>query len=183
MKKLLLCATTTCMLVGLNTAHAHVTLEQQTATAGSYYKAVLRVTHGCKGSATTAVQVTLPASLRGARPMPKPGWSVEAPKVKLDAPYESHGRTVIEDVAVITWRGGPLLDAHYDEFALQGKLPDQPGTLYFKVLQTCEQGQNDWSSIPEPGKTLKDYPMPAAQLQVVPAETAQPTPAGSIHKH
>ena len=31
-------------------ARAHVTLEQQQAVAGSTYKAVLRVPHGCEGS-------------------------------------------------------------------------------------------------------------------------------------
>jgi periplasmic copper chaperone A len=182
MKKLLLSTSMACILASLHTAHAHIVLEQQTATAGSYYKALLRVTHGCKGSATTAVQVTLPAGFRGARPMPKPGWTVEAVKVKLNTPYESHGRTITEDVATITWRGGPLLDAHYDEFALMGKLPDQPAMLYFKVLQTCEQGQNDWSAIPEAGKTLQDYPTPAAQLQVLPANTPM-QPTGHSHKH
>jgi periplasmic copper chaperone A len=159
-------------------SHAHVVLEQQTAPAGSYYKASLRVSHGCNGSATTAVQVTLPEGFRGARPMPKPGWTLEAPKVKLAQPYQSYGKTITEDVAVITWRGGPLPDAHYDEFALMGKLPEQEGTLYFKVLQTCEQGRNDWSAIPEPGKTLKDYPTPAAALQLV-----KPPKQSAEHKH
>jgi uncharacterized protein YcnI len=159
-------------------AQAHIVLEQPTAPAGSYYKATLRVTHGCDGSATKAIQVTLPEGFRGARPMPKAGWLVDAPKIKLAQPYQSHGKTVSEDVAVITWSGGPLPDAYYDEFVVMGKLPEQEGTLYFKVLQTCEQGQNDWSAIPQPGKTLKDYPTPAAALQVV-----KPQNQAAEHKH
>jgi periplasmic copper chaperone A len=160
-------ALATCMLsYAASAAHAHIVLEQQTAQAGSYYKATLRVTHGCNGSATKSIQVTLPPGFRGARPMPKPGWSVDAPKIKLDMPYESHGRTITEDVAVITFSGGPLPDAHFDEFAVFGKLPDAPGMLYFKVMQVCEQGQNDWAAIPQAGKTLRDYATPAAALQV-----------------
>lgn len=161
-----------------NAAHAHIVLEQQSAPAGSYYKATLRVTHGCNGSATKAIQVTLPEGFRGARPMPKAGWSIDAPKVKLAQPYQSHGKTISEDVAVITWSGGLLPDAYYDEFAVMGKLPELEGTLYFKVLQTCEQGQNDWSAIPQAGKTLKDYPTPAAALQVI-----KPQNQAAEHKH
>jgi periplasmic copper chaperone A len=165
-------------LAAAGAAQAHIVLEQPTAPSGSYYKATLRVTHGCNGSATKAIQVTLPEGFRGARPMPKAGWMVDAPKIKLAQPYQSHGKTIAEDVAVITWSGGPLLDAHYDEFAVMGKLPEQEGTLYFKVLQTCEQGQNDWSAIPQPGKTPKDYPTPAAALQVI-----KPQNQAGEHKH
>ena len=36
-------------------AFAHITLENQQAAVGASYKAVLRVPHGCDGSATVAV--------------------------------------------------------------------------------------------------------------------------------
>ena len=59
-------------------ASAHVTLERQEAPVGSSYKAVLRVPHGCGGSPTTAIRVRVPAGIIGVKPMPKPGWQLNA---------------------------------------------------------------------------------------------------------
>src|SRR5215510_6504374 len=110
-------------------ATAHATLEQPRAAAGSTYKAVLRITHGCEGAATHTVRVTVPAGFRGAKPMPKAGWSLEVRKEPLAQPYESHGRRVSDDVVEVTWkatsRDSWLADAHYDEFVVRGQLPEQ----------------------------------------------------------
>ena len=51
-------------------AQAHVTLEQKQAPAGSYYKAVVQVTHGCAGSAMTAIRVQIPEGVPTAGQMP-----------------------------------------------------------------------------------------------------------------
>jgi periplasmic copper chaperone A len=149
-------------------ASAHVVLDRTEATASSYYKATLRVSHGCEGSATTSVRVFLPAGFQGARPFPKPGWSIEALKTPLAEPYDSHGKRVTEDVQEITWRGGPLPDAWADEFAFVGKLPTQPGSLAFKVLQECERGRHEWFEMPAPG-AAKAPAKPAAILKVLPS--------------
>ena len=55
-------------------ATAHVVLEEPKAVAGRSYKAVLRVGHGCEGSATTGIKVLIPADFQGAKPMPKPNF-------------------------------------------------------------------------------------------------------------
>jgi periplasmic copper chaperone A len=158
-------------LLAMNTAaFAHVTLEQPAAPAGGYYKAVFRVGHGCAGSATIGLTVSLPAGVMAAKPMPKAGWSLQTRVEKLAQPYQSHGRTVTEDVAAVSWRGGPLPDGHYDEFVIRLRLPETPGPLYFKVAQFCEQGRIDWVEVPTEGKTHKDYRTPAAVLEVLPAE-------------
>ena len=83
----------TLLVCAASAAHAHVTLEQPKAAAGSSYKAVFRIGHGCAGSATHTVNVALPAGFRGAKPMPKPGWTLTVRKAALAQPYESHGRT------------------------------------------------------------------------------------------
>lgn len=84
-------------------AQAHVTLEQAEAVAGTPYKAVLRVGHGCDGSATTRITASLPAGFRGAKPMPKAGWTLDVKREKLAKPYESHGRMISDDVVVVSW--------------------------------------------------------------------------------
>jgi periplasmic copper chaperone A len=170
MKLIHLISTAALLACAAHNAAAHVVLEQRSAPAGSYYKGVLRITHGCEGSATTRVTVQLPEGFRGAKPMIKAGWTIRAPKTKLAQPYESHSKQITEEVSTISWSGGLLPDALYDEMAFMGRLPDVPGKLYFKVLQECEKGRHDWSAIPAADKKLSDYPEPAAELLVTPKE-------------
>ncbi len=150
-------------------AGAHVVLEQQAAPAGSYYKGTFRVGHGCEGAATTAITVRLPEPMVSVKPMVKPGWTIAVRTEKLAQPLMNHGKPVTEAVVEVTWTGGTLADAYYDEFALLMKLPDAPGRRWFKVKQVCERGENDWSQIPAEGQTTRDVRMPAALLDILPA--------------
>lgn len=156
-------------------AQGHVTLEQAQAPAGTAYKAVLRIGHGCDGSATHTVSVQLPSGFRGAKPMPKAGWSLLVRRSALTQPYESHGRTVGEDVVEVTWKAATreawLADAHYDEFTLRGQLPEQPQALWFKVQQLCERGEWNWAEVPASGISTRGLKSPAVLLEVTPAAT------------
>ena len=153
-------------------AFGHVVLDEPAALAGTGYKAALRIGHGCQGAATTSVKVTIPPSFRGAKPQPKAGWVLATKVEKLAKPYESHGRTVTDDVAEITWtaasKDSALPDAHFDEFVLRGTLPAEPGPMWFKVLQTCEKGSWDWSEVPASGTSTKGLKAPAALLDILP---------------
>ncbi len=161
-------------------AHAHVVLEEPAAMAGSSYRATLRVGHGCAGRATTGVRVFLPAGLRAAKPMPKPGWTLSTRRAPLDQPYESHGKTVREDVVEISWSvkdpEQALADDWYDEFVLRATLPAQAGALWFRVLQSCDSGQLDWAEIPAQGASTRGLKTPAVLLEVLPH-------APSAHAH
>jgi uncharacterized protein YcnI len=163
-------------LLATGLAAAHVVLEVPNALAGSSYRATFRVGHGCEGSATTGITVQLPAGFAGAKPMPKPGWTLSTTLAKLDTPYVSHGKTVVEDVTTVSWTAnGPeyaLPDAWYDEFVLRGGLPAKAGPLWFKVLQTCEKGRNDWLQIPATGIFTTGLKAPAVLLEVVEAAPA-----------
>lgn len=155
--------------VVLSTAtEAHVTLENPQGPAGGYYKAVLRVGHGCDGSATTRIRVRIPEGVLNVKPQPKPGWELATTVGKLDKPYDSgHGRTVT--VTEVSWSGGKLADAHYDEFVLRVQLPDRAGAvLYFPVVQDCEKGVHRWIEIPAAGKKADDYKEPAPGVTLVP---------------
>jgi periplasmic copper chaperone A len=149
-------------------AFAHVTLEQNQASAGAFYKAVLRVPHGCDGSATTAIRVQIPEGVIDVKPMPKPGWTVNLVKGKYVKAYSLYRAQVSEGVTEIDWLGGRLPDEYYDEFVFQAFLASdlQPGqTLYFPVVQECEKGVRLWIEIPVPGA---DYPEPAPGLKLMP---------------
>ena len=158
-------------------SNAHVVLEDQAALAGSSYKAVFRVGHSCPGAATTGITVRLPAGFQGAKPMPKAGWKLETQLERLAQPYNSHGKTITEDVVEVRWTvknvADALPDAWYDEFVLRGTLPKTAGALWFKVLQHCTQGQLDWSEIPAKGTSTKGLKAPAALLEVLPSGLQQ----------
>jgi uncharacterized protein YcnI len=156
-------------LLCADTASAHVVLETQKAEAGGYYKAVFRITHGCDGEPIRQIVVNIPEGVQGAKPMVKPGWTIEIDRAALTKPYTAlHGRGVAEEVRQVRWTGGPLANEHYDEFVLMARLPETPGTLYWKVSQVCEKGRIDWDEIPAPGKKASDYKSPAVRMELTP---------------
>ncbi len=144
--KLILAAGATLALAG--PALSHVSLEASEAAAGSTYRAVLRIPHGCAGEATQEVHVTLPDGFYAAKPMPKAGWQLSTETGGYATPYMNHGTEMTEGLREIIWSGGNLLDDWYDEFIFRGTVgPDlAPGTvLAFPVVQVCASGTADWS--------------------------------------
>ena len=151
---------------------AHVTLEHAQAPVGAPYKAVLRVPHGCEGAATVALRIRVPEGMIAVKPMPKPGWKIETVRGAYSKTYNFfHGAKLSEGVVEISFSGGNLPDAYYDEFVFTGFLADdlEPGkTLYVPVVQECEKGISRWIEIPAAGKSSRDYPEPAPALKLLP---------------
>ncbi len=154
-------------------AQAHITLEYPTAHAGSSYKATFKVGHGCGPSPIRQIEVRIPEGVRGAKPMPKPGWDLAIERAPLAQPYQDHGRTISEDVVRIRWtartEADQLRNEHYDEFALHARLPGRAGPLYWAVSQVCVQGRMDWAELPAPGQSPHALKHPAALLDLLPA--------------
>ena len=159
-------------LLAASSASAHVTLEKREAAVGSYYKAVFAVPHGCAGSATIKVRVQIPEGVIGIKPMPKPGWNLETVKGKYAVEYELHGSKISEGVKEVAWSGGKLADDNYDEFVFSTYLTTslKPNTtLYFPVVQECEQGVSRWIDIPAGGAGGQghDSKTPAPGLKLI----------------
>lgn len=158
--------------LGATQALAHVTLETQTASVGSTYKAVARVPHGCQGAATTKVRVQIPEGVIAVKPMPKAGWTLETVKGKYDRAYDYYGTPTSEGVKEVVWSGGKLLDEHYDEFVFRAYLTTAlkpETTLYVPIVQECEGGGVErWIEIPAAGKVSDDYKFPAPGLKLTP---------------
>jgi uncharacterized protein YcnI len=144
-------------------ARAHTVADPDEGAAGAYFRTAFRVTHGCKGSPTTAVTIRSPEGVVSAKPMPKAGWTIEIKTRPLDPPVDSgHGFKFREAASEVTWRGGRLDNAQFDEFVLMLRLPDKAGeTLYFPTVQSCEKGENPWTGIPAAGQKWHDLPEPA----------------------
>ena len=154
---------------------AHTVAEPNEGTAGASLRAAFRITHGCKGSPTLAVTIRMPEGVLSAKPMPKPGWQLEIKKRPLDKPVPgAHGNMIREAVTEVSWTGGRLENAEFDEFTLLLGLPDRAGeTLYFPTVQTCEKGTNNWAGIPAAGQGWHDLPEPAPFIKLNPAPRQQ----------
>lgn len=158
------------MLAACGTASAHITLETSEAPLSSTYKAVLRVGHGCDGSPTIAIRVRIPDGMIAVKPMPKQGWELTTKIEPYPEPVKYFEVMLTEGVREIAWTGGKLPDEWYDEFVFRGRLPDDEGagtTLWFPVVQECEQGIHRWIEIPAEGKTADDYEEPAPGLRLI----------------
>lgn len=147
-------------------AFAHITLEVPEAVAGSTYKAVLRVPHGCDGDATVAIRVQMPEGFIGVKPMPKAGWTLATTKGAYAKGYDLYGAQVTEGVTEISWSGGNLPDEFYDEFVFRGTLAGaQAGTqVYFPVVQICASGEEAWIEIPVEGQPEPELPAPGLSI-------------------
>lgn len=176
------------LLALASSTQAHIVLDQPEATAGSSYRAAFRIGHGCDGAPTREIAVTLPEGLRGAKPMPKPGWTLSTTRRPLKTPYDSHGKIIADELAEARWTAVSesdwLPDDWYDEFVLRMSLPSEPTQMWFTVRQTCSRGEWNWA---ERSSDANPRPRaPAVRLLVLPAH-AMPretdlTPA-PVHQH
>ncbi len=144
------------LLLAAASVQAHITLPAGGATAGTDYAAAFHVGHACKDTqATTGVTVRLPAGFVFQRAEAREGWTLKA------GPREVAWTAATPQAAL------PTHDQA--DFVVRGHLPGKPGTLYFKVLQTCDGGSADWAEVPAEGTRAE---FPAARLEVVPAGVA-----------
>ena len=174
MKNILtLCALTALTLSA--TSHltlAHSSLVQDEAQAGSSYKAIIRIPHGCDGKATTAVKLDLPEGFIGAQPQMKPGWTIETVKGDYEKAYPLHGKDVKSGVKQVSWSGGNIPDEFYDEFVVAGRLAqfDKDSALSFPVTQYCGSDASvAWTEIAKDGEDPHSLKHPAPQLRVLAA--------------
>jgi hypothetical protein len=169
-------------------ALAHATLAIGEAAPDSAYRAVVQINHGCSGSPTRTVRVTVPDGVIAARPMPKPGWTLATTRGPYAKAYPYyHGATLTEGVREIAWSGGSLPDDHFDEFVFTARITGdiKPGSvLRFPVVQECEAGEQRWVEMPAEGKDPHALKSPAPGVRIVAAAPgqahAQPATQGSV---
>lgn len=164
-------------------ASAHAVLERKEASPNAAYRGVVQIMHGCDGKPTTRVSVSIPEGVTGAKPMPKPGWTIATTRSAYSKPYPSFHGTVSEGVTTITWSGGSLPDDQVDEFTFFARVSDafEPGaTIHFPVEQDCSEGGYRWSEVPAQGQDPRALKTPAPAVRIVAARTnaaAAPAPA------
>lgn len=152
-------------------AGAHVLMDQdKPATVGTDYKAVFIVPHGCAGSATIKLRVQIPEGVVVTKTEPKDGWTVDEVKGKFAGEYDVHGSKVSEGVMEVAWSGSKVPDKTREQFVIDAFLTSSlkaDTSLFFPVVQECEQGVSRWIEIPADGALhshdLK-WPAPGVKL-------------------
>jgi periplasmic copper chaperone A len=140
-------------------ASAHVSLEQPRGAAGSTYRGVLKVGHGCDGSATNSIALRVPPQLKNVKPEPKAGWNIA-----------THADTISWIAAS---KESALPAKEHGEFVFTATLPASPQAVWVKFVQGCEQGSMEWTQVPAEGISVAGLKSPAALIEVVsPADMA-----------
>jgi uncharacterized protein YcnI len=150
-KKLLLIAAAAA-LVGAPAAYAHVTLNPDTAKAGSFSRFAIRVPNERDKAATTRLTVQIPAGLEFVGFQVKPGWK---------RTVEKSGSRIVSVTWTATALSARIRPGEFDEFGLSAKLPARKGTvLVFPAIQHYSNGEDvRWIGPPS-----ADRPAPRVRL-------------------
>lgn len=142
-------------LVGFATlTGAHVEVDPGEAVAGSTTTLTFSFHHGKDGTATTGLEVLLPE-----------GATV------VDLPAVDGWATAVDAVTrTVTWSGGSVPDGTEARLPVVVELPDAPGEVLFKTIQTTEAGELAWLE-EEAGEAEGSYPAPRLTLTANPTAT------------
>jgi len=164
-------------------ASAHVTLEDNTADAGSYTLITFKVPNESTTASTTKVALTLPADtpFLSVRYVPVPGWTAELVKTTLPEPVTVGDIDITEAVTSVVWtaEGEGIPNGALEVFPLSlGPVPDV-GSVVLTVDQTYSDGRVVSWSDPTPDA---DHPAPVLYVSDEPAGDHE-TPAEDEGEH
>ncbi|WP_019182185.1 DUF1775 domain-containing protein [Microbacterium yannicii] len=145
-------------------ASAHVHVDPSTASAGGSQTLTFSFSHGCDGSATTALLIDIPEGVGNATPAVQGGWTItrEAGADGVPTRVIYTAETPVEDGL----KAGVSMDVLFDESAAGTSIP-------FPVTQTCVTGETAWTEIAEDGEDPHDLEAPAPVVEVgEPTDTA-----------
>ena len=114
-------------------AHATVQMYGGKATAGGYGALWMRIPHGCDGSPTKRVMITVPASFGSAKPQMIGGWRAKV-VTRADG-----SRQLIWNAT-----GAPLPDDQFADFGISVKWPTTEGKVALPTVQSCVKGKVAW---------------------------------------
>ncbi|HWS52218.1 MAG TPA: YcnI family protein [Microbacterium sp.] len=162
-------------------AGAHVGVSPDELAAGDHGVLTFSFSHGCDGSPTTALRVTMPEGLSSAAPTLDGDWVIDIERGD-DALVSAVTYTAVTPVPN-DMRGAVSMSVGLDD--------DTPETLAFPVEQRCVDGTTEWIEIAEDGEDPHSLDAPAPVVTVVagaeehhaspePAEQDEPLALGTI---
>ena len=161
-------------------ASAHVSLEQNTATPGTFTTLTFRVPNEtADGAATTKLTITLPSGtdlLDSVSYIPVAGWTTQLVTTKLATPISNGDDTITEAVTQVIWTAqpgseyGPGSEGQFKLFV--GAIPDVG-----RLRLPAEQGYSDGSAVSWSGAADSDHPAPVLYINDTPPRSDDPDSA------
>ena len=139
-------------------AQAHVTATPDSANAGGYGTLTFAFSHGCDGSPTKSLAITIPEGLDSVTPTIAAGWDIAVERDGENGPVSLVTYTAQQPVAD-GLRAALVLGVKYSESAA-GE------TLAFPVDQVCQVGNSTWAEIADAGVDPHSLDAPAPTVTV-----------------
>jgi uncharacterized protein YcnI len=147
-------------------ASAHVTIDDDTAQAGSFTLITFKVPNESATATTSSITLTLPSDTPFAHVsyVPVPGWTAELTRTTLPEPVMIGDTELTQAVTEVTWTAQPgheVGDGQLQLFPLSlGPVPDA-GSIVLPVDQTYTDGTVvSWSDTGEGA----DHPAPVLHV-------------------
>lgn len=171
--------------LGAGVASAHVTVNPNETTAGSYAKITFRVPTESATASTVSLQVQLPTDhpFPNVSMMPVPGWTAMPTVTKLDPPVVEGKFNLNEATSSVTWtaqNGNGILPGQFQEFSLSvGPVPDV-ASIVLPAAQTYSDGSVvEWKDVAGPGVDPHSLDHPAPVLTIAKAAANDPAASAS----
>jgi uncharacterized protein YcnI len=145
------CAAT--IIAGSPLALAHVSVSPGTVEPGQRATISFHVPNERDDAATVRFEVVFPTGqpITDATPSALPGWTVTVAKQ--------------DTVSSVVWTGGRVQPGTYQDFPVSVAVPDEPGRLTFKALQTYATGEVvRWIDATEEGQPEPEHPAPTVTV-------------------
>lgn len=136
-------------------ASAHIHTDPEEVKAGTSNEVGFIIEHGCDGSPTIQVELQLPDGVTDISAEDQDGFAASV------------------DGQVVEFTGGSLPDGTEHSFTVTFTAPSEAGTIDVPLIQTCEEGSNDWIQPEVEGQPEPEYPAP--QLAIAPNQDATTT--------
>lgn len=162
-------------LAAIGSVSAHAVLDRSLIAPGQSLHLSIAISHGCKGSPTTAVRVQIPEGLIVEKAGNAEGFRVDTVKARYERPWNGPQGPVSEGVKEIIWSGGTLADKTRGEFPLDLYVSadvQTTGTLVLPVVQSCVDGENRWTEQADTQAARDALKSPAPVLTLVKPEQA-----------
>jgi uncharacterized protein YcnI len=179
-------ATGTALVALAAPAFAHITVNPDTAQAGSAAELTFRVPNEEAKANVTEVQVQIPTDHPIAQLLakPVPGWTITVKSVTLAKPVTTDDGTFSTAVSEVTWAGGAIAPGQFQDFSVSADpLPDGASQVVFKAVQTYSNGDVvRWIDLPQAGQPAPEHPAPVLALtpaSATPAAAATAPPSAS----
>lgn len=138
-------------------ASAHVEVDPTTAPAGATTPLTFSFAHGCDGSPTRSLTITVPKGVGNVTPVVEGGWGIHRTLGPDGTPT-----TVVFTAATPVEQGlaaSVSMNVLFDTSARGTRVA-------FPVVQTCVKGSTSWTQIPTAGQDPESLDTPAPAVQV-----------------